>query len=119
MVLEHLVGVGDVLRRLIVVAEDPVVLIGILVPRIVVRVEAQRLVITDRERALLRNVRLEQLCSPPAVIRLDERQDAVVQEARQNQINELDVVAKFMPYLTGQDEVAKVTGGVKLPTLPG
>ena len=30
-----------------------------------------------------------------------------LQEARQSRINELDVVSKFMPYLTGTDERRK------------
>ena len=42
-----------------------------------------------------------------------------LQETRQNQINELDVVAKFMPYLTGQDETAKVTAITTIRALAG
>jgi Alpha/beta hydrolase of unknown function (DUF900) len=42
-----------------------------------------------------------------------------LQEARQQQINELDVVAKFMPYLTGTDEQAKVTSIATIKALAG
>ena len=72
--------------RFVVLAEDPEVLIGIFVTRVRVRIEPQRLVIADRERRLLRDVGLEQLRAPPAVIRLDQVEHAVVQQAGEDDL---------------------------------
>jgi len=49
--------------RLIVVAENPVVLVRVFVAGVVVRVEGQSLMIADGEGAFLGDVGLEELCA--------------------------------------------------------
>lgn len=42
-----------------------------------------------------------------------------IQQERQNQLNELEAIAKFMPYLTGDNEDAKVTAITSIRALAG
>ena len=82
VVARVLVGRLDVRLRLVVLAEDAVVELGILVAVGRVRIEAQRLVVADRPADLLGHVGLEHLRAPPAVVDLHEVQHHVVQQAR-------------------------------------
>src|SRR5207248_3780775 len=80
-----LVFTFEVSAGLEVRAEKPDVRLGIRVSDRLVRIETQHLVIADRERHLLVDVRLEKLSGPVAVIGADESDVAdVVYEARED-----------------------------------
>jgi len=70
VVSNPLVGILDVLRRHVVDAELAVILVGICVTGFLIREKPQRLMVPNREGGLLRDVRLDQLCSPPSVVYL-------------------------------------------------
>ena len=48
-----------------------------------------------------------------------EAKRAELQQERQNQLRELDAIVKFMPYLTGEDELAKKTAITSIRALAG
>ncbi len=73
-------------RRLVVLAEDAPVQVGVLVAGFRVCVETQRLVILDRERRALGDVRLVHLRAPIAMIAAHDLLHGVVQQTREHDV---------------------------------
>src|SRR5690349_17292801 len=77
----------DVGFRIEILAEQPDIHIGILVAEILVREEAERLVIANAPAHFLVDIGLDELRAPVAMIRADEADDAdIVQEAGENDL---------------------------------
>src|SRR4029453_5300641 len=83
VIAHHLVGGFDVRLGLVVFAEHPPVEIRILVSFDGVGVKTKGLMVPDGKRGLLRNIRLEELSAPPAVIDLDQPPKQAVKRAGQ------------------------------------
>ena len=84
MVTHHLIGVVDVFFRRVVATEQVAIQVGVLVARLFVFVETQRLVVADGEGHVLGNVGFKHLRTPPAMIHLDQRVHQIVGQTRED-----------------------------------
>ena len=82
VIAKHLVVRLNVRRWNVVLSKQIAIEIGIDVPRLLVFIEAKRLVVSNREAGLFRHIGFKHLCTPVAVIDLDEFLHHVMQETR-------------------------------------
>ncbi len=84
MLADHLVGRLDIRRGNIIGAKQLAVEIRIFVPDRRVRIISQRLMVANGKADFFRNVRLEELRSPPAVVGANNFLHHVVKQAGEN-----------------------------------